>query len=89
MLLALTALSCVRVVSRVAFIASVNGSCYGTFAWTICLLVCRSVCPQSVLWQNALLDPDAVWDGNWGRLRDGVLDGGCNRRREGAVFEGG
>jgi len=31
-----------------------------------------SVCLESVLWQNGWFDPDAVWDGEWGRSsRDG------------------
>jgi len=38
------------------------------------LSVGRSVGLQSVLWQNGWLDPDAVWDGEWGRSRDE-----CNR----------
>jgi len=33
-------------------------SCYGTFTWT----TCPSVSPQSLLWQNGWLDPDAVWE---------------------------
>ena len=35
----------------------------------------RSVClcPESVLWQNGWLDPDAAWDGEWGRSRDGCI----------------
>jgi len=32
------------------------------------------------------VDPDALWDGEWGRLRMGVLDGGGERRREVAVL---
>jgi len=35
------------------------------------------------------LDPDAVWDGVWGRLRMDVLHGGCDRRRERDSFGGG
>ena len=33
----------------------------------------RSVGLQSVLWQNGRADPDAIWDGEWGRLRDGYI----------------
>jgi len=47
----------------------------------------RSVCPESVLWQNGPLDPDAVWGGEWDQSRIGVLDGVVHdRRREGAVL---
>jgi len=31
------------------------------------LSVSLSVCPQSVLWQNGWLHPDAIWGGEWGR----------------------
>ena len=34
------------------------------------------------------MDPDAVWDGEWDRSRDCVLDWGGDRRREGAVWGG-
>jgi len=37
------------------------------------LSVCVSVWPESVLWQNGWLDPDTVWDGEWGRSRDGCI----------------
>ena len=30
------------------------------------------------------MDPDAVWDGKWGPLRMGVLDGGSRRRGMGS-----
>jgi len=30
--------------------------------------VCLSVCPESVLWKNGLLDPDSIWDGELGWL---------------------
>jgi len=43
-----------------------------------------SVCPESVLRQNGGVDPDAVWDGEWGRLSDG-----CIRRRPRAPREEG
>ena len=42
---------------------------------------CLSVCLESVLWQNSLLDPDAVWDGEWGRSRDGCIRWGGNHRK--------
>jgi len=32
-----------------------------------------SVGPQSVLWHNGWLDPDAVWDGEWGQMRGGCI----------------
>ena len=32
--------------------------------------VCQSVSPQSVLWQNDWLHPDAIWGDKWGWLRD-------------------
>jgi len=35
----------------------------------VCLSLCQSVSPQSVLWQNGWLDPDAVWDGEWNHPR--------------------
>jgi len=35
--------------------------------------VCRSVCPENILWQNGWLDPGAVWDGECGRSRDGCI----------------
>jgi len=53
------------------------------------LSVCLSVGPESVglLWQNGRLDPNAVWDGEVGSVEGSVyLDGGGDRRREGAVF---
>jgi len=34
------------------------------------------------------LDPDAVWGGEWGRSRMGVLDGGGDRRRGRDSFGG-
>jgi len=42
-------------------------------AYLICRSVCVSVCPESVLWQNGWLDPDAIWNGEWGQLRDGCI----------------
>ena len=44
------------------------------------------MCPESVLWQNERLDPDAVWDDEWGRSRMGVLDGMVIVEEEGAVL---
>jgi len=32
------------------------------------------------------VDPDAVWDGEWGRSSDGCIRRGGNRRRERAVL---
>jgi len=32
--------------------------------------VSRSVCLESDLWQNGWVDPDAVWEDEWGRSRD-------------------
>ena len=34
---------------------------------SVCLSVCRLVCPEGVLWQNGRVDPDAVWGGEWSR----------------------
>ena len=49
--------------------------------WSICLLV------KKVLWQSGLWDPDAIWDGEWGWLRDGwELDGGHDHLRGGDSF---
>ena len=41
----------------------------------MCVSVSRSGRPESVglLWQNGCMDPDAVWDGEWGRSRDGCI----------------
>ena len=33
------------------------------------------------------MDPDAIWDGEWGRSRDGVLDGVVIVKGEEAVLE--
>jgi len=33
----------------------------------LCVGLSLCLCPESVLWQNGRLDPDAVWDGEWGR----------------------
>ena len=35
-----------------------------------CVDMSVSVSPESVLWQDGWMDPDAVWGGQWGRLRD-------------------
>ena len=40
---------------------------------SMCLSVCLSVCPEDVLWKNGQLDLDDVWDGEWGRSRDGCI----------------
>jgi len=40
------------------------------------LSVCVSVSMQSVLWQNGWIDPDAIWDGEWGWLTDGCIRSG-------------
>jgi len=62
---------------------------------SVCLCVCvcvsrsvgRSVCPESVLWQNGCLDPDAVWDGEWGRSRDGCIRWGwLSSKRKGQIW---
>jgi len=49
----------------------------------LCVCVCL---PESVLWQNGPLDPDAVSDGEWSRSRDGCIRWGGDRRREETVF---
>jgi len=59
-------------------------SSYGTFTWTVCL----SVGPQSVLWQNSWLDPDAIWGGEWGWSRDGCITWGGYRQRGRGSFGG-
>jgi len=47
-----------------------------------------SVClgPESVLWQNGWMDPDAVWGGECGRSRVGVTEGMVIVEGEGAVL---
>jgi len=40
------------------------------------MLVCLSVCPESVLWKNGWVDPDAVQGGEWGGSRHGCIRGG-------------
>ena len=35
--------------------------------------VCVSACPESVLWQNGWVDPDAVSGAEWCRSRDGCI----------------
>ena len=49
---------------------------------TVAYPICLSVCPESVLWQNGLMDSDAVWTlgGEWGRSRDGCIRLGGDRR---------
>jgi len=37
----------------------------------LCVGLC--VCPESVLWQNGCLDPDAIRGGEWGWSRDGCI----------------
>jgi len=34
------------------------------------------------------VNPDAIWDGEWGRSREGVLDGGGYHRRGMGSFDG-
>ena len=46
--------------------------------------VCLSVCPESVLWQNGRLHPDAVWVVSGVFLAMGVLDGGDRRMGRGS-----
>jgi len=55
---------------------------------SVSVSVCRSVCllPESVLWQNGLMYPDTIWDGEWGRSRDGCIRWGGDVEGEGAVF---
>jgi len=47
-------------------------ACY-MYLWYVGWSVCRSVCSESVLWQNGWLDLDAIWDDEWGRPRDGCI----------------
>jgi len=42
--------------------------------WSV--FVCLSVSPESALWQNGLLYPDAVWGGDWGRSMDAYIRSG-------------
>jgi len=37
------------------------------------------------LWKNGWLDLDAVWGGEWGRLRDGCIRWDSQLEREGEV----
>jgi len=53
-----------------------------------CRLAHLSVCPVGELWKNGRLDLDAVWSGEWGQSRMGVLDGGGDRRRGRGSFGG-
>jgi len=39
-----------------------------------------SVSLESVLWQNGCMDPDAIWDGEWGWSRHGYIRWGGDRR---------
>jgi len=54
----------------------------------VCVCVCLSVGLESVLWQNGLLDLDAVWDGELGQSRDKCIRWGGNRRRGIGSFGG-
>ena len=48
--------------------------------------LCVSVWPESVLWQNGWLNPDAVWDIEWGRWRDGCIRRGPCAPRERVIL---
>ena len=50
------------------------------------LIPCVSVCPESVLWQNGCLDPDAVLGGELVGGRMSVLDGGGEHQRKRVNF---
>ena len=39
------------------------------------------MCPESVLWQNDLLDPDAVLGGKWGWSREACIRWGGDHQR--------
>jgi len=53
------------------------------------ICVCASVClSESVLWQNGWVDPDAVWDGEWGQSNDGCIKWGGDRRSGRGSFGG-
>ena len=54
---------------------------------SICRSVCASVCPESVLWRNSWLDPDAIWDGEWGWPRHWCIRWGRRAAREGRFQE--
>ena len=49
--------------------------------WLVAYPLCRSVGPESVLWQHGWLDLDAVLGGEWGRPRDVCIRWGDDRRR--------
>jgi len=50
--------------------------------------VCVLDCPESVLWQNGWIDPDAVWNGEWGRSRDGCIRWGSTCCKGKEEFQG-
>jgi len=53
-------------------------------SWYTC--VGWSVWPESVLWQNGWLDLDAIWDGEWGRSKDGCIRWGWWASKEKGQF---
>jgi len=56
-----------------------------TLYLSVCL--CASVClSESVLWQNGCVDPDAVWDREWGQSNDGSIRWVVIIEGEGAVL---
>jgi len=52
----------------------------------VCVFVCVCVCPESVLWQNGWLDPNAIWGGERGRLRNGCIRWVDDRRSRRGSF---
>jgi len=44
------------------------------YDWLPCL-------SKGVLWQNGWVDPDAIWDREWGQSNDGCIRWGGDRRR--------
>jgi len=66
---------CKIIVSASLSINIIERKCYSysPVAYPICRSVCVSVCPESVLWLNGWLDPDAMWGGEWGWSKDGCV----------------
>jgi len=66
---------CLLLISVVICLSSLNG-----------FILCRSVGPESVLWQNGLLHPDAISDNEWDVSRIGVLDGWLSLKGKGQFW---
>ena len=58
---------------------------------SVCLSICVSVSASVCLsgkWQNGRLDPDAIWDGDWGQSSNGWIIWGDDRLRRRGSFDG-